>query len=130
MSEASERIAKILEDPESLQMIAEIAESFMSEEASAETDKAQDTTTGDNQPESKGELSILPKELSSVLSGLESKISADEIDNTVRLIQAIQPYLSHKRHGSADNVIKILTALKTVSSLNLSKFVSLFDALQ
>lgn len=126
MSETSERIAKILEDPESIRMITDLAESFMSGADPSKTSESAVESITDNQFESKNELSIIPKELTSVLSSIDGKISEEEIENTVRLIRAIQPYLSPKRHNGANNVIKILTALKSASSLNLSKIASIF----
>ncbi|MBR3994018.1 MAG: hypothetical protein IKI97_01920 [Clostridia bacterium] len=127
MSETADRIAKILEDPESIKMISEIAESFMNGNGST---IAQNKTETENDTEDltvTGEVSpIQPNALNTIATTVEKLISKGDVENTVRLITALKPYMSKHRKDSADLVLKLLNVMRTIGNSNISDMARLF----
>ena len=126
MSDTADRIAKILEDPESIKMISEIAESFMNGSGSiiqekSETEKAvSDITTAES-------VSEMPSNaFSSITTIFEKLISQGDVENTVRLINALKPYMSSHRRESADSVLKMLNLMHTIGKSNIADMAKLF----
>lgn len=128
MSDTADRIAKILEDPESLKMISEIAESFMA------------NTGADNQKESEetNEITEIIKDeaetstynpLVSITEALQKLVGDTDIENTLRLISAIEPYLSTRRQSGARSVKKTLGLMRTLGNGNISDLAKIMSAL-
>lgn len=109
-------------------MITEIADSLMSSGLSEANNDENDTAKSDI-----GSVSLRddnpPKEIMEYFTLFENKISLKDLDKTVALIRALQPYLSSRRSHSADTVIKFLSLLKGVSGENLSKIMSMLGLL-
>lgn len=122
MSDTSDRIAKILEDPESIRMISEIAESFMS--------SSESTNDNGRLPDNKTDFENKHDTSNNVYGTLNDLIgkllSAGEIGNTIRLISALKPYLSKPRRDSADSVLKTLSVLNTLGNSNVAEMLKLF----
>lgn len=137
MSDTADKIAKILEDPESIKMISEIAESFMSqgntnESSDSENDSKNKDSNGnkkdeDSKPE-KGTSTTIPSgELSASMKLLYDIIGKGDIENSIRLITALKPYMSKHRRENADSVLKWLGALKFISKYNISEISKLLN---
>ncbi len=136
MSEASDKIAKILEDPENIKMISEIAESFLgnqSESANnsqlnslkAENEITDNTDEKANKNQS-SENNTLTADGTASLGALQHIVSGADIENAVKLISALKPYMGAHRKESADSVLKILNVIKIVEKTNLSEISKLF----
>lgn len=129
MSDTADKIAKILEDPESIKMISEIAESFMKEGVS---DEGKDDDSDKNIPKNHETLSdgegtddsgdILPDGLKFTNKLFDDFIKSGDVDNSIQLISALKPYMSRKRRDNADSVIKWLKAISFIGKYNLSDF--------
>lgn len=129
MSETSEKIARLLEDPESIKMITEIAESFINNGESDDKEPVIESESKQNSDAVSISANHIPGEFSALVGSLEKKISPKDIDKTVHLIMALQPFLSNRRSHSADTVIKYLGVLKSISGENLSKLTSVLGLL-
>ncbi len=138
MSDTADKIAKILEDPESIKMISEIAESFMSsgdpsdEGASTEDQKDEALTENSSAKEATAEATakgekLIPGELSSSMKLLNDIIGKGDVENSIRLISALRPYMSKHRRDNADSVLKWLKALKFIGKHNISEISKLFS---
>lgn len=127
MSETADRIAKILEDPESIKMISEIAESFMSGNSSTVLqDKNESENNTENTPVT-GDVSLIqPNVLNTIATTFEKLMSQGDVENTVRLIAALKPYMSKHRKDSADSVLKLLNLMRTIGKNNISDIAKLF----
>lgn len=137
MSDTADKIAKILEDPESIKMISEIAESFMSQGTTNEsTEKDNTDNIGDTDETTKNDASenkvsknapAISGELTSSMKLLYDIIGKGDIENSIRLITALKPYMSKHRRENADSVIKWLGALKFISKYNISEISKLLN---
>ncbi len=140
MSDAADKIAKILEDPESIKMISEIAESFMTQgtaENSSSVESSKDKHTDKDIIGSEKEEAVstleksvssisVPSEISSSMKLLYDIIGKGDVENSIRLISALKPYMSKHRRENADSVLKWLGALKFISKYNISEISKLF----
>lgn len=124
MSSTSDQIAKLLEDPESIKLISELAESFIG--SSANKDLIPDTIT--NNEEITNENQNITS-ISVIAEHLERTFSQKDVENAINLITALKPYMSKKRQGSADSIMQVLNMLKFVSRSNLSEMGKLFSIL-
>ena len=124
MSSTSDQIAKLLEDPESIKLISELAESFIG--SSANKDLIPDTIT--NNEEITNENQNITS-ISVIAEHLERTFSQKDVENAINLITALKPYMSKKRQGSADSIMQVLNMLKFVSKSNLSEMGKLFSIL-
>ena len=132
MSDTADRIAKILEDPESVKMISEIAESFMGnatlppigdKESTGEEEKNENR---ENRTENtSAEQFNIP---STMVEAMNKLMSGGDIDNTVRLIAALKPYLRKHRRDSAESVLKMLNIMKTFGNSNVTEMLKLLGA--
>lgn len=136
MSEVSDKIAKILEDPENIKMISEIAESFLgnnsenvksfqSNNFKTESEKGDNTDETADKSQSLEKNPITAGETAS-LGTLQQIISEADIENTVKLISALKPYMGTHRKESADSVLKILNVIKIIEKTNLTELSKLF----
>ncbi len=130
MSDISDKISKILEEPENIKMITEIAESLMGENAESREVEAK-IAVQEKEAENIQQLSSSSQlNLSAVQNFLSQIANKEDIDNSIRLISALLPYMSKGKRGSAEYVIKILGAMKFLGSFNmndLSKIISLMS---
>lgn len=127
MSDTSDKITKILSDPESIKMISEIAESFIGNANNAEA-SAGDYTASTKSEDEQNENNLAGgiDAITQIASNLSSIVSNNDIDNTVRLISALKPYMSTHRKQSADSVLKMLNLLRVVGGIGFSELSGLF----
>ena len=106
MDDLSAKLTELLNDPESMNRVRQMAESILGgSEAEAETEA----------PTSGGELSNISDmldggELQTIIS-LISQMKALSDDSRVQLINALKPHLSEERRKRADTAVKILKLL-------------------
>ncbi len=93
MDDLSEKLSGILNDPESLEQLKNMAESIFSGE------KTDDNQSGSDIP---------PIENIGAIMSVISKLQSSGDNDRTRLINALKPYLSDKRRQKADNAIKLL----------------------
>ena len=104
MDELSEKLAEILNDPESMNRVRAMAESLL----------------GDNKPEEpKNGLSSLLggagmpdiKDMQKIM-GLFAHLNNNGEDSRTRLLLALKPHLSKERQDKVDSAVKILRLLE------------------
>lgn len=98
MDELSEKLAALLNDPESLSGIKQMAESLMGE-SSKEQEKSEDTSFLDG---------IDIGKLMSIISSFNNM----KADNNTKLLAALKPHLSEPKREKVDTAIKILKLLE------------------
>lgn len=104
MDDLSAKLTELLNDPESMNRVRQMAESILGgNEAEAEA------------PALGGELSNISDmldggELQTIIS-LISQMKATSDDSRVQLINALKPHLSEERRKRADTAVKILKLL-------------------
>ncbi len=104
MDDLSAKLSELLNDPESMNRVRQMAESILGEEQEKQAPPSAipdifnfaDMPTGD--------------ELQNIIS-IISKMKNAEDDNRVKLINALRPHLSYERQKRADTAVKILKLL-------------------
>lgn len=130
MNEVSEKIAKILEDPESIRMISEIAGNFMGASSESKQDaESEEKNAAEKETVKETEVETLPALTPISLSGLgstvEKLLDGADIENTVRLVTALKPYMSTRRRESAEAVLRVLSIIKLVGNSNFAEMAKL-----
>ena len=126
MSDVSEKIAKLLEDPESIKMISELAGSFIgnnNEKTQGIIGEVQDVQENDTSTELVTEK--ISENSSAVSSAVNKLLEGADIENTVKLVSALKPYMSKRRRDSADSVLKMLGIMKLVGNSNFAEMAKL-----
>ena len=126
MSDVSEKIAKLLEDPESIKMISELAGSFIgnnNEKAQEIIGEVQDVQENDTSTELVTEK--ISENSSAVSYAVNKLLEGADIENTVKLVSALKPYMSKRRRDSADSVLKMLGIMKVVGNSNFAEMAKL-----
>ena len=100
MDDISEKLAGILNDPDSMEKVRKMADSLFSEEK------------GNSKPESEEAFDIPSLDEMNAIISIVSKLKADSDDGRARLINALKPYLSEHRRGKADTAIKLLKIIE------------------
>lgn len=104
MDELSQKLAAILNDPESMNRVREMAEDILGEKPKSEPPK--DDT-----------LNILDNvDLVNVMS-LVSKLNSTGDDSRTSLLSALKPHLSEPKREKVDTAIKILRLLELLPLL-------------
>ncbi len=126
MNDLSEKISAVLNDPESMKLITEIAgnlagnSSAVSDDVKTEVDAEPVENTQNNiDAQQVGTFSVIG-------STVEKLLGNGDIDNTVRLVTALKPYMSAHRRESAESVLRILGLMKLMGNGNLSEMMKLF----
>ncbi len=101
MDDLSEKLAGILNDPDSMERVRKMAENIFSGEEPAPKTEAS--------PDFSGMPSI--DEMQTIIS-VVSQLNSNEDNERTRLLTALRPYLSEKRQAKADNAVKILKLLE------------------
>lgn len=103
MDDLSEKLAELLNDPESLNRVRQMAENLLGNADSG----------ADAQPAPREETTELlgGDELKSIMSVI-SHLKSSENDSRVQLITALKPHLSEARQQRADSAIKLLRLLE------------------
>ena len=126
MSTNADKIAKILEDPESIRMISEIAQSFL--DGSEQKNESGNEIAG-NLSSVQKEENALPS-IMTLTAGISKVFSESDIENTIRLITALKPYINKNRQNNADYILKMLSLLKFISKNNLAELSGLIGLLK
>lgn len=105
MDELNQKLAQILNDPESMNRVREMAESILSENEKKETEKDESVF---GIPDS--------SELMSIMS-IVSKLNAKNDDSRTALLTALKPHLSEPKREKVDTAIKILRLLELLPVL-------------
>jgi len=119
MEDLTEKLSGILNDPESMKRVREMAENLFSsnkEEVKPQNDFSS-LLGGEGMPD--------PKQLE-LLLGLFSKFKNNNDDNTSRLLLALKPHLSGDRRERVDTAIKILKLLELLPLIRESGLIDLF----
>lgn len=120
MDDLTEKISGILNDPESMKQVRQMAESLFSSSKAEEVNKPNDLSAllgGEGMPD--------PQQLE-LLLGLFSKLKSNNDDNTSKLLLALKPHLSGDRCERVDTAIKILKLLELLPLIKESGLINLF----
>lgn len=118
MDDLTEKLTGILNDPESMKRVREMAENLFSKKEE-ETPQPTDFSSllgGEGMPD--------PQQLN-LLLGLFSKLKSNNDDNTSRLLLALKPHLSGDRRERVDTAIKILKLLELLPLIKESGLINL-----
>lgn len=119
MDELSEKLAGILNDPESMQRVRQMAQSLLGSEKTEQeppnTENPLSLLTGEGMPDAKQLKTIM---------GIMSKLNSTAGDNRAELLLALKPHLSEQRRSKVDSAVKIL---KLIELLPLLKDSGLID---
>ena len=110
MDDLNRKLEDILNDPESMERVRQMAQSLLGEEDNGKSEE--DETAGF------GGADI--SRMMSILAGLQSR----EADNRTKLLLALKPNLSGKRREKVDSAIKLL---KLIEALPLLKEAGILD---
>lgn len=116
MDDISEKLAELLNDPDSLNKVREMAESILGDtkkEPSSETEGSSGFGFDD----------IDPSQLGKIFS-IMSKLKSKRDDNRSKLLLALKPHLSEPRREKVDTAIKLLNL---IDLLPLLKGSGMFD---
>lgn len=102
MDDLNEKLAGILNDPESMERVRKMAKNLFG-----------DDTANQQAPKESADFGSLPsgEELQAIMS-IMSKFNSQKQDERTHLLTALKPYLSEHRQEKADNAIKILKLLE------------------
>ena len=97
MDDLSEKIAGILNDPDSMEQVKKMTENLFSGENTESTDN------GSSSP---------PLENIGAIMSIVSKLNGNNDNDRTRLLNALKPYLSEKKQAKTDNAIKLLKIIE------------------
>ncbi len=139
MDDLTSKIAQILGDPKSMEMVKDLAQSLgtnmnQGDNTAENNDKNGSLSVNDNNLATGGgdlsnmlsgisNMPISPQQLTMVMS-IMSKLKSEQNDDRAKLLLALKPHLSPERQKKADNAMKML---KIVSLLPMIKDTGLFD---
>lgn len=118
MDDLGEKLAELLNDPESLNRVREMAENIL----------GNNTAKNQTQPEPDlgslfGNSDIDPSQISKIIS-IMSRLKSDKDDNRAKLLLALKPHLSVPKREKVDAAIKLL---KIIDLLPFLKDSGVFD---
>lgn len=120
MDDISEKLAEILNDPESLNRVREMAENILG----SENKKAENTQQPTNDFGAIfGGMDIDPVQIGKIMSVM-SRLKSNQEDSRAGLLLALKPHLSTPRREKVDTAIKLL---KIIDLLPLIKDSGLFE---
>ncbi len=119
MDDISQKLADILNNPDSLNQIREMAENFLGESAKGEKPKPEQPDLNS----SFGNDDFDPIQLGKIMS-IMSQLKSHQDDNRAKLLLALKPHLSDPKQEKVDAAIKLL---KLMDLLPLIKTFGLFD---
>ena len=100
MDDIKSKLSEILDNPESLEQLSQMAEALFSGDNSSNSDSS---------PPPQGFPDM--EQLGNIMA-IMSKLNGSQDNNRTRLINALKPYLSEKRQAKADNAIKLLKIME------------------
>ena len=107
MDDLQNKLAGILNDPESMERVRQMAENIFSNGQTTENSPAENETLG-NVPSG--------EDLQKIIS-VVSMLNSQKDSKRTHLLNALKPYLSDTRKEKADNAIKILKLLDILPHL-------------
>ncbi len=97
MDDLSEKLAGILNDPDSMEQVKKMAENLFAGESNGNDNNTTDLPPIEN--------------IASIMS-IVTKLNSSNDNDRTRLLNALKPYLSEKRQTKADNAIKLLKLIE------------------
>lgn len=104
MDDLSEKLGSILNDPDSMARIRQMAENILGE-------------SGENSAQNTNDSPFAAEDMGKLLS-IIGKLKSQSSDPRAQLLQALKPHLSDKRQEKVDTAVKIL---KLIDLLPLAK---------
>lgn len=117
MDDISEKLADLLNDPDTLNRVREMAENFLGDK------KAAESTPPQNDFSSFFGNDIDPAQIGKIISVM-SRLKSDRDDNRAKLLLALKPHLSAPKREKVDAAIKLL---KLIDLLPFLKDSGMFD---
>lgn len=118
MDDISEKLAEILNDPDSLKRVQEMAENIL-----GSNNKTDNTPPSPDLNSIFGNADIDPSQIGKIISVM-SRLKSDRDDNRAKLLLALKPHLSAPRREKVDTAIKLL---KLIDLLPFLKESGMFD---
>lgn len=118
MDDLSEKLAGILNDPESMNQVRQMAQGLLSKQDAASRD-AQSLPSGlfaDND-------TIDPAQLTKVMS-IINQLKNGKADSRAALLLALKPHLSEPRQEKIDTAVKLLKLIDILPALKQSGFLN------
>ena len=106
MDDLSRKLADMLNDPDTLNQVRQMAESILGEEKNEE-----------NAPKAPDISDIFGGVDISSLISIISRLKSSENDDRTKLLYALKPHLSEPRREKVDTAIKILKAIELLPLL-------------
>lgn len=122
MDDISQKLAELLNDPESLNRMREMAENILGSENSAKNN-TQNQAPAPDLTSAFDESGFDPAQIAKIISVI-SRIKNTASDNRSNLLMALKPMLSPPRREKVDTAIKFL---KLIDMLPLLRESGLFD---
>ena len=117
MDDISEKLAELLNDPESLNRVREMAENILGNNDKKETPPESSDSSG-------GWFDGLDSAQLGKIMSIMSRLKSNHDDNRAKLLLALKPHLSEPRREKVDTAIKLL---KLIDLLPLLKGSGMFD---
>ncbi len=105
MDDISEKLAEILNDPDSLSRVREMAENIL-----GNNDKSESTPPVDTKSDSIFGDGFDPVQIGKIMS-IMSRLKSDCDDNRTKLLLALKPHLSAPKREKVDTAVKLLKLL-------------------
>ncbi len=110
MEDFSEKIASVLNDPQSMAAIKEMAAGFMG----SSKDDEHPASTGPDISSFIGDMS--PDQISGLMK-IMSALNSNSSDDRTMLLTALRPHLSSKRQQKLDSAVKLLKLAKIMPAV-------------
>ncbi len=118
MDDISQKLAELLNDPDSMNMVRKMAENILDENK-----KSENTSQPADIGSLFGNMDIDPIQIGKIMS-LMSRLKSDNDDSRSKLLLALKPHLSAPRREKVDTAIKML---KLIDLLPLLKESGIFE---
>ncbi len=113
MDDISAKIASVLNDPQSMAAIKEMAAGFMGD--NEQPSDCSQARSGFDMSSLIGELS--PEQLSGMMR-IVSALNSNKSDDRTALLMALRPHLSSKRQKKLDSAVKLLKLAKIMPAVS------------
>lgn len=118
MDDISEKLAELLNDPESMKRVRAMAENLLGDEDAKQQSAAQNKTAADTP-----DFGLDAEQIAGIMSVMK-RLKNGGNDNRARLLLALKPLLSTPKQEKVDTALKLL---KIVDMLPFIKESGLFD---
>lgn len=123
MDDISEKLAELLNDPDSLNRVREMAENIL---GSSEKEKEENTSKTNFDMNSLFGDGIDPVQIGKIMQ-IMSRLKSNRDDNRANLLLALKPHLSAPRQEKVDTAIKLLKLIDLLPFLKDSGMFECFD---